>query len=121
MASWLALCIMQYEAGMVRKVQEPSGYVSRTSSIRICGGCGEMTMIYLRMKIWNYDASPRTEIYEERVSTEQRGIRLMKRLRNMFGALPSSNVGRTWLSRRSIDGHILEIIGLYERKETRLA
>ena len=77
--------------------------------------------LYVRLKVWNFDASPRVEYHEEMVKTEKQGVRLVQRIRNMFGALPSTvNVGRNWLSRRGVDGHILEVIGLYRRTEEKL-
>ena len=77
---------------------------------------------YVRLRIWNFDASTRSEYYEETVKTEAPGVRMLQRIRNMFGALPSQQcVGRNWLSRRGIDGHIIEVIGLYERTDRRLA
>jgi hypothetical protein len=77
--------------------------------------------IYLRLRIWNYDASPRVQFYEERIESVLYARRMVQRIRNMFGALPSQLcVGRNWLSRRGIDGHILEVIGVYRRTEEKL-
>jgi len=81
-----------------------------------------MHKIYLRLLIYNYDASPRhQEIRHECESVEQ-AEHLRKRLQTLIGRNVTENRTGRWLDQHhGIYGFIEEIEGIYEETTRRIA
>jgi hypothetical protein len=74
-----------------------------------------VTRIYLKLGVYNYDASPRHEIMKHFVNTVEEAQRLKNRLYLLWSYDAGKNRTGKWLERQiGIYGFVEDIIGIFE-------
>lgn len=81
-----------------------------------------MNRVYIKLLVYNYDASPRHQTIEHNCKSVEHAKRLQSRLESLMGIRYSDNRTGGWLERNhSIYGFIEHIEGIYEETTRRLA
>ena len=79
------------------------------------------TRVYIRLSVYNYDASPRCQVVKHVCKSIDAAKRLSDRLRRLIGTRGSDNGTTRWLDRnKSIYGLVERVEGIFSEVTTRI-